>query len=65
MTTPAGVLAEREISPLELFTIPIAAVLPALAALGLVAVTLATLATYAPRPPLHALGVKAAYTPYE
>jgi hypothetical protein len=49
MTTPAGVLAEREVSPLELFTIPIAAVLPALAALGLVAVTLATLATYAPR----------------
>ena len=30
-------------------TIPIAAVLPALAALGLVAVTLATLAAYAPR----------------
>jgi hypothetical protein len=49
MTTPAGVLAEREVSSLELFTIPIAAVLPALAALGLVAVTLATLATYAPR----------------
>jgi hypothetical protein len=30
-------------------TIPIAAILPALAALGFVAITLATLAAYAPR----------------
>jgi hypothetical protein len=44
-------------------TIPIAAILPALAALGFVAITLATLAAYAP--PLHTLRVTTAFRPYE